>query len=318
MRKKVFLQVLVLAIFVLLAGCKKKEEPVEPTPNPPVSEEPQEATEDEKEVIMNDFNALIGGDYNSEEIIPFIDANIMKLSQIEADIMIDELENKLVGDKEDLMNRIFATDKDDELMAIGGTEKYFPEEKISAIKNSELKEEIQNAYKNMYRLVNLEGEFYPIVDYSKLVKFSNNISDELREYLEIMAMDSDDMPFADGSITISFKELADRIIKTEGHLNKYIEGLRNEKLLELYEIKLNAYMKGLPNTPIYNSGNKKVLEDVLRSYEETASLEGYITSHMLYQYTEDINGNNGVINKSILAKADEYIVEAIRMLKEYK
>lgn len=318
MRKKVFLPILVLGIFVLLVGCNKKEEPIEPTPGLPL-EEPvvEEATEDEKEVIMNDFNDLISQVASSEDLISFVDDNIKKLSQIEADIMIDELEKKLEGDKEDLMNRIFASDKDNELMAIGGSEKYFPEEKISEIKDKDLKEEIQKAYNNMYRLVNLEGEFYPIVDYSKLSKYNARISDELKEYLEIMAMDSDDLPFADGGITISFEDLADRIIKTESHLNKYIAGLRHESLLSLYDIKINAYMKGLPNTRIFDENNQ-VLDEVFASYQETSTLEGYITSFILNQYVEDIKANNGIIDDSIMAKADEYIAEAIRMLQEYK
>lgn len=318
MRKKVFLPILVLAIFVLLAGCNKKEEPVEPTPAPPLVEEPvEEATENEKEVIMNDFNALISQEGNSEDLISHVDDNIKKLSQIEADIMIDELEKRLDGDKEELMNRIFATDKDNELMAIAGTEKYFPEDKISEIKDSDLKEEIKNAYDNMYKLVNLEGEFYPIVDYSKLIKYNNALSDELKEYLEVMAMDSDNLPFADAGITITFEDLADRIIKTESHLNKYIAGLRHEELLDLYENKINAYMKGLPNTRI-SGEDKQVLDQVFASYQETAALEGYITSFILNQYVEDIKANNGIIDDSIMAKADEYISEAMRMLQEYK
>ncbi len=319
MKKKLFFSIITLVIFVLLAGCNKKEEPVESMPDPPAIEEPiEEATEDEKEVIMKDFNTLIGEGGKSEELISYIDENIKKLSQIEADIMIDELEKRLERNKEELMNRILAMDKDDELMDMAGLEKYFPEDKIADIDNEELKEEIEKAYNNMYRLVNLEGEFYPIVDYPKLMKYSDRISDELKEYFEIMAMDSDELPFADGGITITFKDLANRIIKTESHLNKYIAGLRHEKLIELYENKLAAYMKGLPNTRIYDSEDKQVLDQVFSSYKEVAALEGYITSHILYQYVEDIKANKGIIDDSIIAKADGYIAEAIRMLKEYK
>ncbi|TJX15367.1 hypothetical protein E9840_02910 [Tissierella creatinini] len=317
MKKKVVLPILTLAIFLLLVGCKKDKEVVGPTPNPPLAEVPKEATEDEKEVIMNDFNVLMSGDSNSEDFISYVDDNIKKLGQIEADTMIDELEKKLEANKEALMNRIFATDKDNELMDIAGGEKYFPEDKISRIKNDDLKEEVQKAYDNMYKLVNLEGEFYPIVDYSKLTKYSDTISDELKEYLEIMALDSDNLPFADGGITITFEELADRIIKTESHLNKYIAGKRNEELRSLYSMKLVAYMKGLPNTRISDENNQ-VIDKVFASYQETAALEGYITSFILNQYVEDIKANNGIIDASIIAKADRYIAEAIRMLEEYK
>lgn len=232
--------------------------------------------------------------------------------------MVDELERKLLSNIEDLTNRIFATDKDNELIALAGTEKYFPENKVSEIKNKELKEEMEKSFANMYKFINLEGEFYPIIDYAKFSKYDDNISDEWKEYFEIMAMDSENAPMADGGLTITFEELAERIIKTENHLNKYIGGKRQDQLTDLYGNKLNAYMKGLPNTPIADYGNKQIFVEILESYEDTAAKEGYITAFMLNQYVEDIKANKMVIDNNILSKADEYIQEALRMLKEYK
>jgi len=303
---------------IVLAGCKKEPIPVDPIVTPPVEEPVVEADENEKEVIMNDFDSLIGKDSKPEEIISYIDNNIEKLSQLEGDKMIDVLEKKLEGNIEDLTNKIFASDKDDELMAIAGSESYFPENKVGEIKNAELKEEITKTFDNMYRLVNLEGEFYPIVDYTKLREYDNNISDEWKTYLSIRAMDSDEIPFSDGGMRITFEELADRILKTENFLNTYIAGPRQDELLELYENKLTAYMKGLPNTPIVNYSNKNIFDEVLKSYEATSNMEGYITAHNVYQYLEAINGNNLIIDNEILSKADGFIKEAVRMLKEFK
>ncbi len=318
MKKNILLPILALLMVIILVGCKKEAEVVEPTPTPPVEEPVEEASEDEKEIIMNDFDSLVGKDSKPEEIISYIDDNIKKLSQLEGDIMIDALEKKLEANTEELMNKIFATDADDEMMALAASEKYFPENKISQIKNDQLKKELTLAHDNMYRFINVEGEFYPIVDYSKLKAYDNNISDEWKTYLSIRAMDSDNMPFADGGLTISFADLADRILKTENFLNTYIGGPRQDELLGLYESKLTAYLKGVPNTPIADYSDKKIFDDVLKSYEATSNNEGYITAHMTYQYIEAIKANKLVIDNKTLAKADEFITEAVRMLKEYK
>lgn len=318
MRKNILLPILALVMVLVLVGCKKKPEEVEPTPTPPVEEPVVEADEDEKEVIMNDFESLIGKDSEPEEIISYINDNIKKLNQLEGDKMIDSLEIKLEANIEDLMNRIFATDADDEMIALAGTEKYFPENKISEIKNDELKKELNRAHDNMYRFINLEGEFYPIIDYSKLKEYDDNISEEWQTYLAIRAMDSDNMPFADAGMTITFEDLANRILMTENFLNKYIGGPRQDVLLDLYENKLTAYLKGLANTPIADHGDKKVYDDVIESYENTSANEGYITAHVTYQYLEAIKANNYLTDSKLYAKADELIAEAVRMLKEYK
>ena len=316
MRKKLFITIFVLILALGLSGCKKEKEVVETTP--PTVEEPVIETDwDKKEVIMKDFQDLINSGKESEKVISYINDNIGKLTQIEGDKMIDMLEMKLEEGMEDLTNKIFATDKDDELMSIAGTESYFPEDKVADIKNSELKKEITTLFANMYRLVNLEGEFYPIVDYTKLKVYNDNISDEWKEYLSVRAMDSDEIPFSDGGIRINFKDLANRITKTENFLNKYIAGPRQKELLQLYESKLTAYMKGLPNTPITDNNNN-ISKDVMKSYEDTSNMEGYITAHMINQYLDDIKANNFAIDSKILASADRYIEEAVRMLREFK
>jgi hypothetical protein len=318
MKKSILITLLILILALSLTACKKDiEEPTEPVTSGPVVEESvEEADKDEKEMIMNEFNALIEMKKDPEEVISYINDNIKKLSTLEADRMVDDLEILLEKNIEDLTNLIFATDKDNELMAIAGAEVFFPEEKISEIKNEELKKEIQKAFNNMYKLINLEGEFYPIVDYSKLLDYNKNISEEWKEYLEIRAMDSEKRPFSDGAINISFEELAERILKTERHLNTYIEGPRQDVLLNLYKNKLSAYMKGLPNTPIVN--NNKLLDEVLESYEKISTNEGYITAHTIYQYLQAIKANKLIVNNSVLSKADELITEAVRMLTEYK
>ena len=215
-------------------------------------------------------------------------------------------------------NKIFATDKDGELIKIAGLESYFPEEKISEIKNTELKDEVTKAYDNMYKLVNLEGEFYPIIDYSKLKVYDDNISGEWKEYIAIRAMDSDDIPFSDGGIRITFEDLANRLLKTENFLNSYIDGNRQDELLNLYENKLIAYMKGLPNTSIADPQDNGLISEVLTSYRETANMEGYVTANIIYQYLEVIEENESVIDDKVLSKADGFIAEAVRILKEYK
>jgi hypothetical protein len=310
---------IIMSVVLVLSGCKKKEDPVEsPNPESPVEEPVGEVNEDEKAAIMDDFDVLIKDKPEPEKIVDYVNQNIKKVDQLEGDRMIDELEKSLEANIENLTNTIFATDKNNELMEIAGLEAYFPEEKIEEIKNSDLKEEITKTYDNMYKLVNLEGEFYPIIDYAKLKTYNNNITDEWKEYIAVRAMDSDEIPFADGSMRISFEELANRLLKTENFLNKYVAGPRQDEMTGLYEIKLNAYLKGLPNTPIADSSSKTISEEVMKSYESTSNMEGYITAHLTYQYIETIKANNSKIDNAVLEKADELITEAVRMLVEYK
>src|SRR5690606_10382509 len=129
MKKSILITLLILILALSLTACKKDiEEPTEPVTSGPVVEESvEEADKDEKEMIMNEFNALIEMKKDPEEVISYINDNIKKLSTLEADRMVDDLEILLEKNIEDLTNLIFATDKDNELMAIAGAEVFFPE-----------------------------------------------------------------------------------------------------------------------------------------------------------------------------------------------
>lgn len=226
-KNRLIILLLIALIVVALIGCKKDEPEVVNEPEQ-VVEQDEDLSEDEIEDVIDGFNALIDGDSEPAQIVSYVDENIRRVGMLEGDLMIDGLEQALEKHIEDLTSIISTTDKDNELIEIAGREIFFPEERIKDIKSDKLKKEIEKAYKNMYKLVNLEGEFNPIIDYTKLKAYEDRISDEWNSYLNIRAMDSEKIPFADGAIVISFDELADRILKTERHLNTYIEGPRQK------------------------------------------------------------------------------------------
>lgn len=319
--KKKYLFVCTIMMLVLvftLTGCKKKTPVEDPTPAP-VNKPIEEVNQDEKEKIVKEFDKMVSNPSELEDIVAYIDKNIGKLDELDGNHMIDTIEKTLEANLDRISDRIFANDKDNELIGIAGSEFYFPPEKIGEIKNKKLKEEITKIYNSKLKLVNLEGAFYPIIDYAKFKEYHDYISEEWKDYLSLRALDSDDIPFVDGAIRIPFDSLADRILKSENFLNKFIDGPRQEEVLQQYEWKLSAYMKGLDNTPIYdNMKTKLIFDDVMDSYDKISKVDGYITPTIIYKYIEAIKSNKGVIDKKIFQEADKLIAEAMEMLKEYK
>ncbi len=44
-----------------------------------------------------------------------------------------------------------------------------------------------------YKLIYEEGMFYPIIDYEFYKKYSNNVTDDIREYINVMAVESNEV-----------------------------------------------------------------------------------------------------------------------------
>ncbi|WP_422485540.1 hypothetical protein [Gudongella sp. DL1XJH-153] len=319
--KKWVLILMSLILVIALAACgNNEEEAQEPEAEPPVQEEPvQEAEEDEKEVIMEEFRDIVEeGEASVSNIKQFMHENLPVLGELEGNYILDNLENALKKEIEVVNLNIEQFDAEEELMDLFGDRISLPENMIGEIDNLDLRSTVQDAYDNHYKLISREGQIEAVIDYSSLKEYQSKVTDEWKEYIDIMAIESDDPAYNDGALTITFDQLAERILRIENYLNRYISGPRQEELLEMYENQLTAYYKGLPNTPIaaYDSG--VVMENVYKSYESTAANEGYVTSSMINEYRTAIRDNDMIVDDSILSLADQYIDESVRVLREFK
>lgn len=309
---------LLVALVLTLSSCKKKT----PTATDPVKD-PAESTEDvggdevNREKIMAEFdNILKSSELN--QIVGYIDENIGKLTQIEGDKMLSELERALEQSLDATTDAVLQGDPNGELMNIAGTESFFPEDKIKDIQDEKLRDEITKIMNNNYKLINVEGSFYPIIDYEKLKKYNNYISDEMKEYIEIKALDSSEPVAADGGLRISYDDLADRILQTEKFIGKYSQGQRYEEMLRNYKNKLVLYLGGLDNTPIADFKTKKIYDDVLASYNKVAKVKDSATAFVVNKYIDTIKENNLIINKAVEEKIVSLVNEALSLLEVSK
>ncbi len=320
--KKYKILILILGLSMIFFGCGKKTEKdpedvvVEEDETVVVDEEtPVEETEDENSAsreLDKKFDELYNTKENTLELVEFIDENISNVDEPTATGWINSLETELNRELEIHMNELFQRDPDMELMNIEGTSRYFSEEKVDEIQNEELKNLVKELFATHYKLINVEGAFYPLVDYESLAGYNEYISQELGKYLEIKAMDSEAYPFSDGGRVISLEDLRNRIVETEKYLTDYQDGLRREEMVKEYRLKLRGYMEGLPNTPISDFEDGKIIPEVLEDFKKAAQLEDTTTGKILKNYVDDIENNDFVIDEEILRKADDYVNEAFK------
>lgn len=312
--------ILIMVILVIiLSGCKKKKPGIqEPT------KEPTESTGDlveesiNKEEIMKDFSNIVEGKSGPDKVVAFIDEQIKKFTDIEGDKMISELEKILENSLESITDNILNLDTEEELMSIAGNELFFPEDKVQDIKNDKLREEIIKVLDSKYKLISVEGNYYPIVDYEKLKEYNKYISPELKDYISIKSMDSNAPMAIDAGLYISYDELSQRILKTEDFIQKYSGGQRHEEMLKAYRNKLTIYLSGMDNTPIVNSETKKINDVVLESYKKTANTKDKVTGFIVRKYVKIIEKNNYIIDEKTKENILSLINESLSLLEETK
>ncbi len=301
-----FKKIICLAILpsLLLVACSQEVEEI-PEPRDPEVEEASQPSETE-ERLMDEFRELAKDEPAPDLLIEWIDQNIEKLSADSANELVETLRQSLelhIPIYEEELNQ---SNFQEELLLIDSLSENFGESKLDEIENQELRKLVDYLYKNNYRLVNLEGAFYPVVDYEELEDYAPYLTDEFKEYLAIKSLESTKRSMADGALIVDFEELAKRILQEEDYLNIASSNERKTDILEDYEYKVNAYLKGLPNTPIREDSNNQIKDEVLASYQQIAS-QDYEISQVLADYLERIEANNQKIDDNLLAEADDLI-----------
>lgn len=312
--KKIIIYILLLTLVsLIITGCASDQVVKEPDENPiDKAEKPADPVDEGEadEETMEEFKVIAEKSPDPDVLIKYIDENIEMVDKEDADKMISILENSLLDHRTVYEDRILDLDKDNELMDIDGRERDFRESSIDKIKDEKLKVEVVYLYANMYKLTNVEGSFYPIINYDKLKKYDKYLSDQWKDYISVRSLESDDRSMADGGLTISFEELADGIFKTEDYLKNYPDAERRKEILQEYEFKISAYLSGLPNTPIEDYESKKIREEVLESYRLTGDKD-YEISAIVGEHLKTIEENDNIIDDQVLLKSYELVKKAL-------
>ncbi|MHB1347881.1 MAG: hypothetical protein ACYCXK_10375 [Candidatus Humimicrobiaceae bacterium] len=264
-----------------------------------------------QDAIMKDFEELLISQARSYQVILFIDQNINKMSSQNADIILEKLEYIQKNDKQFYTDMLFEDDWQAMLNDIFNNDIEIKD--IHEITDEQLKKIAEEIFGGGFKLIALEGSFYPFIDYEFLKKYSPYLSQQFGDYLNIMAVESNKIFSRDAALAISWDELAFRLINCEGFLISYPEDtVRKKEVGDLYMKYLVSYYLGQNNTPSFSYDNNAIKPDVLDSYNKLVSqYPDNITTDITKKYQAILEGSNYIVNDSVYAKLDELYKEAV-------
>jgi hypothetical protein len=322
--KEIIVGILILAMLLVLvfSGCKPEqevnngsgteEEPGEEEPDSGTgTEEPGEETGNGDEDIINAFNKLLDQGARSYQVISFIDENMTEISPEGFDILLEKLEMVQKEDIQYYTDLLFEDDWQNRLNAIFHRD--IESEDIADIEDMQLKELMTEIFQGGFKLVALEGSFYPYIDYEFFKRYAEYLSQMYFDYINVMALESNKISSRDAALTISWDELALRLINCEEFLLNYPdETIRKRAAGELYMRYLVSYIVGQNNTPSRNYENNIVYPEVLESYDKLIlEYPDYITTDLIRSYQEILAESDNTINDSVFEEINGIYREAV-------
>lgn len=272
MKRIISIALILVALTMIFAGCAGGKGVSGAKEKEVISQLSSMKEKNSKPKEMYDYlNQNIGG-LNKEGATEALGILVSTLEEYETTYN----EQLFTGNNPDLMYQYF--------------ELQFDYNKIASIKEKDLKDLLYDITWGGYKIVDAEGTFMVVLDYDSLKTFSKNVNDELKSYIDIMALRFNNPASVDASLVLPPEELAQRILQMENYILSYDNKQREEIMISMYEGYLMVYMSGTENNPVFDYDTQAVSPDKYKSFEDMASKQkDSIFGRILGQYVELLN-----------------------------
>lgn len=246
----------------LLSGCAAAPDSNKPDngeSKPPVQEE-------KKDKIMPEFFSLVGKNPKPDVLIRFMEENIADVSREDAAKMIVELERAQQNYLPKLEEKYYSDAAVQENLS-KIYNKDFDLSKIDEVQDAGTKSLLVETREMGYRVETAEGTFFPILSYEYLKEFSPYASDDIKAYIDIMAVESSKVPAKDAALVIGWDEVVERALAQEAYITKYESSVKTDAVKELQKRYLTFILYGLNNTPLFSYEDKTMDKEARAAYK---------------------------------------------------
>ena len=292
--KKLFLIMAVLLLAVLVqSGCSATGS------KDAASEKDGQAARqaDRQKAIMDEFNASFGKEARPADIIKFAEKNISLVSKEDASIIIYRLEESQKTALPKLDEKIsYSTSFQEKIGRVYTRD--FKINQIDSIKDSDLKALLAEVRDGGYKIDTAEGMFFPVIDYGFYKKFSDYVTPDMKDYIEIMAVESDQPPAKDAALVIGWDEVVRRAVSQESFINTHKDSSRLGSVKQLFNKYVDFSFYGTNNKPLFSYDTKQLASGLKEVYAGMAKNSSSNFSKAITDYL-------GVIEKNGYRLTDE-------------
>lgn len=266
---------------------------------------PTAVEESNQDKIMAEFMTFAEGNPEPDAIIEFMDKNIAEVSKKNASKMLDELEKSLKNNLQGLEEKYYSTAVQEAMYNAYKLE--FDLSKLDSIQDSEAKGLLEKTKAMGYKVETAEGMFFPIINYEFLKRFSPYAGADMKDYVDIMAVESNRVPAKDAALVIGWDEVIERALAQERFIREHSSSAKVEDISDLQKKYIVFILYGLNNTPLFSYDTKMINPEAKEVYIK--AVEQYGNSEMmklLGGYLEILEKSGYKLNE----EADKYRKDA--------
>ncbi|MFF2484562.1 hypothetical protein [Paenibacillus sp. NPDC058071] len=250
--------------------------------------------DDNKDVILDKFRSTVKQAKEAAEILSYLNENMSKAGQRNADTMIRELNAFYTADLDKSQDAFVKPNVQEVLL-----EQSWPitSSNAASIEDKDVRQLVVTKLSGGYKLEQAEGTIFPIVDYAMQIKFTSFLSEEMNNYVQLKAVESDEPAAKDGGLVITWKQLSERAVMAEAFVAAYPGVPEAEEALGLYlDSYLPMYIYGLNNTPVFDYDTYKLKDEVKDSYKKIIQEQpDTVTAVIVERFLKVLEHSNGMV-----------------------
>jgi len=184
------------------------------------------------------------------------------------------------------------------------------------IQNAALRELLSDAHSNGFKTDTAEADYFPVIDYQIYKQFLEYLPNDLQEYFRLMAVESDKAPARDGSLVVGWDEVIRRAYAQQQFILNFAGSRKLGDVQDLFKKYVSFIFEGLPNTPAFTYGSKKLDTKLREALGNIAGEKGDTPlEKKISGYLEILEKNDYKLNDEVerfRSKAVEDLLASVR------
>lgn len=263
-------------------------------------------------VLYNKYEA----NHTTYDVINFFDLHVKKMSEMDIDILVHKIVEKVESDYVDLHGIVIEPE------FIYLTQDYSNRITTTYIDNYEVTEEalilyphlesylleLKNIINGGYQIRKFGDFYYIYPDYASfLVRYDEYYTDETNDIVDVLVSNSRNIVASDRAILLENDEIAYQIAQIEDYLKKYQNSMYFDMLRETYQSYFITIITNQDNIEVLPSRGTRYKEEVVKDFNKI--IDRYANTQMsrlLNLLVEHIENNAGQYEPDFL---DELIIK---------
>ncbi|OKP97000.1 hypothetical protein [Paenibacillus sp. P46E] len=236
----------------------------------PGSKVTAEAGSSHAEAVYKAALPLLASSARLPEAVRFLNSNIYAVSPYQATVLTLKLENLHKAAMKTWESKFSSSSVQRKLTSVYKAG-------ISMTKLAEttqdvsLRDLLKSAGESGYKLETAEGSFFPVIDYGAYRKYKVYVTNDIRDYISIMATEADLPSSKDNGLVISWGDVAARALAQEEFIQSHPKSNRMSAVKALYSQYVINTFYGQNNTPLFHYDNLEMDLEAQKAYSSILS-----------------------------------------------